>query len=127
MYTANYKTQEKLTKCIEILNKFINNILNSPNEEKYRKIRVENAIFKERVYGVKYADLVLKKSGFKATSLKKSETDAEGVVVESEEDYFIYEGDNLEKLENLKEALSLGEAIVPFLDRGLKVFRYETY
>jgi len=123
LFTANYKTQEKLAKCIEILNKFINNILNTPSEEKYRKIRVENAIFKEKVYGVKYADLVLKKSGFKATAIKKSETNSEGLVIDSEEDYFIYEGDNLEKLENLKEALSLGEPIMPILDRSLKIFR----
>lgn len=126
LFTANYKNQEKLNKCVEILNKFVNNILNSPKEEKYRKIRVENAIFKEKVYAVKYADLVLKNSGFKATSLKKSESNAEGVVVESTEDYFVYEGDNMEKLESLKEALSLGEPIIPTLDRDLKIYRTST-
>jgi hypothetical protein len=115
LFTANYKNQEKLNKCIEILNKFVANILNSPHEEKYRKIRVENAIFKEKVYTVKYADLVLKKSGFKATTLSLNEV---------EEDYFVYEGDCMEKLETLKEALSFGEPIVPTLDRDLKVYRY---
>lgn len=115
LFTANHKNQEKLTKCVEILNKFVANILNSPQEEKYRKIRVENAIFKEKVYSVKYADLVLKKSGFKATTLKLTEVD---------EDYFLYEGDNMDKLESLKEALALGEPIVPTLDRDLKVYRY---
>lgn len=114
LFTANHKNQEKLTKCVEILNKFVANILNSPQEEKYRKIRVENAIFKEKVYSVKYADLVLKKSGFKATTLKLTEVD---------EDYFLYEGDNMDKLESLKEALALGEPIVPTLDRDLKVYR----
>jgi UBX domain-containing protein 6 len=47
--TANYKDGDKLVKCVEILNKFADNILNNPSEEKYRKIRVENAIFKEKV------------------------------------------------------------------------------
>ncbi len=40
LFTANYKNQEKLNKCVEILNKFVDNILNNPDEEKYRKIRV---------------------------------------------------------------------------------------
>ena len=54
LFTANQKS-EKLTKCIETLNKIIDNIINSPNEEKYRKLRVENNVFKEKVFSCKYA------------------------------------------------------------------------
>jgi len=100
----------------------VNNILNSPGEEKFRKIRVENKTFKEKVHNVKYADLLLKKSGFKAVTLKKPpEQGIDGS--ETQEDFFVYEGDNLEKLESLKEALSLAEPIVPYLDRDLKIYR----
>lgn len=37
--------------------------------------------------------------------------------------FFVYEGDNLEKLESLKEAIALGEPIIPFLDRDSKIYR----
>jgi UBX domain-containing protein 6 len=131
LFTANYKNQEKLNKCVEILNKFADNIINKPDEEKYRKIRCENPIFKEKVHMCKYSDLVLKKSGFVARSLKKQPTESLNQSVEIIEDnkedeyeaYFIYEEKNLEKLESLKLALSLGEPIVPELDRDLKCFR----
>ena len=125
LFTANYKNQEKLNKCVEILNKFADNIINKPDEEKYRKIRCENPIFKEKVHMCKFSDLVLKKSGFMARSLLKQPTETLNKSVEIIEDkkedeyeaYFIYEEKTIEKLENLKLALSLGEPIVPELDR----------
>lgn len=115
LFTANYRNQEKLDKCVEILNKFVDNILKFPNEEKYRKIRLENPIFKEKVYSCKYADMVVKQAGFKGVSIKKENEDGEEI-------YFIYEGDKLEKLESLKTALSLAEPILPELDRDIRVF-----
>jgi len=127
LFTANYKNQDKLNKCVEILNKFIDNILNSPGEEKYRKIRLENAIFKEKVYSCKYADMVLKKGGFKATTIKKEESNQDGsVITEVNEAFFVYDGDDLEQLKNLKEALGLGEPIIPTLDRDLRVYKIST-
>ena len=79
----------------------------------------------------KFSDLVLKKSGFMARSLLKQPTETLNKSVEIIEDkkedeyeaYFIYEEKTIEKLENLKLALSLGEPIVPELDRDLKCFR----
>ena len=115
LFTANYKNKEKMDKCVEILNKFADNIINNPNEEKYRKIRVENAIFKEKVYTCKYADLVLKQSGFQARTIKLDD--------DKDDDVFLFEGNDLEKLENLKSALSFGEAVVPELDRNVKVLK----
>jgi UBX domain-containing protein 6 len=128
--TFNYKDSEKLNKCKEILNKFANNILNNPSEEKYRKIRVENQIFKEKVYSCKYADLVLKQAGFKAKHLRKeviplSSNDQEKKEDEFE-DFFVYEGDNLDPLNSLKTFLSLAEPIKPELHRDIKVFRANT-
>jgi len=114
LFTANYKNPDKLNKCVEILNKYIENIMKSPNEEKFRKIKLENAVFKEKVYSCKYADLVLKKSGFKPTTIKTNDVD---------EDFFVYENPDLTNLENLQSALSLGEPIIPELDRDLKIFK----
>lgn len=115
LFTANYKNKEKLDKCVEILNRFADNIINNPTEEKYRKIRLENAIFKEKVYTCKYADLVLKQSGFQTRIIKLEDG--------KDDDVFLFEGDDWEKLENLKSALSLGEAIVPELDRNIQVLK----
>jgi UBX domain-containing protein 6 len=129
LFTANYKNQEKLNKCIEILNKFADNILNKPDEEKYRKVRVENPIFKEKVFLCKYSDLVLKKSGFVGKSLKKQPVQqdlnqsVEVIEPDEYEDYFVYEGNDFDKLTSLKTALSLGEPIIPELDRDVKCFR----
>jgi len=117
LFTAHRKTPDKLKACVEILNKFVQNILGKPDEPKYRKIRVENKIFKEKVYNCKYADLVLKKTGFTAESLSVTDDS------EEKEDFFVYRGEQLDKLESLASALSLAEPIVPEMDRDLKCFR----
>lgn len=117
LFTANYKKQEKLDKCIETLCKYVENILKNPGDEKYRKIRIENAIFKENVYSIKYSDMVLKKAGFKPMSLPKRENENEL------DEHFVYDQEDLRPLEALKEALSLGQPILPELDRNIKIFK----
>ena len=69
--------------------------------------------------------MVLKKGGFKAKSISKFEpTPSEpDIQIETKEDCFVFEQDDLESLEKLKEALSLGEPIVAELYRDIKVFR----
>ena len=128
LFTANHKANggERLHACVETINRFIDNILKAPDETKYHKLRVENAVFKEKVYKCKYADLVLRHGGFSAKSLPAPPTttttgdDNDDVVVF--EDYFVFDGD-LDKLRALKSALSLAEPIVPELDRDLKCYR----
>ena len=117
MFTANQKKQEKLEKCIETLSKYVDNILKSPSDEKFRKIRIENPIFRENVYSVKYSDMVLKKTGFRAMSLPKRENE------EELDEYFVYDQDDVRPLESLKEALALGQPILPELDRNIKIFK----
>ena len=96
------------------MKKYFDNILNSPSEEKFRKIRAENATFKEKVRACKYADLVLKTAGFQLRLVSDGEV---------EEEFFIFEGDDLTSLRQVKEALELAEPIVPQLDRDLKIFQ----
>ena len=122
LFTANHQNKEKLTKCIETMNRFIDNILKNPQEEKYRKLRVENAVFKEKVYSCKYSDLVMRSAGFTPRTVSKAPQEGEQATNETE-DCFIFEGEDLSKLESLKEALSLGEPILPELDRNIQVFR----
>ena len=100
--TANYKNEEQLKKCVELLNKFIENILKAPGEEKYRKIRIENPTIKEKVMSCKFVDMVLTKSGFLKRTQLNTDTDVQ-------DDYFVYESDNFEKLESLKTALKIAE------------------
>jgi UBX domain-containing protein 6 len=119
LFTANKNHHQKVTTCCEIINKFIDNILKAPDEAKYRKIRLENPTFKEKVYSLKYADLVMKKGGFTACRLPTATSTSE--VVE-EEDCFIFEGNNFENLNTLKEALQLAEPILPELYRNIQVF-----
>jgi UBX domain-containing protein 6 len=114
--TANNKNQEKLKKCIELLNKFIENILKSPSEEKFRKIRIENPTIKEKVMSCKFVDTILTKSGF----IKRSELNKD---TNLQEDYFVYESDELHKLERLKTILDISEPVVPQLDRDIKIFK----
>jgi UBX domain-containing protein 6 len=88
-------------------------------------------IYEIKVYSCKYSDLVLKQSGFKAKTVAKEPDvipiSAEGKPIEhvtpTEEDYFIFEGDNLDSLNSLKTYLSLAEPIKPELDRDIRVYR----
>jgi len=100
--TANYKSEEKLKKCLDLLNKFVENILKAPGEEKYRKIRIENPTVKEKLMSCKFVDMVLTKSGFSKKTQLNTDTNVQ-------EDYFVYEGDDLEKLNRLKMVLDIGE------------------
>jgi UBX domain-containing protein 6 len=121
MYTANHKQTEKLNKCKETLGKLVDNILNNPGEEKYRKIRIGNKIFNENVYSIKYSQLLLQHAGFKIKQIP-NESDPG-----TSEDYYVYEtsddSQDLSKLENLKSSLSLAEPVLPELDRDLKIFK----
>lgn len=121
LFTAHHQSKEKLDKCVETINRFVDNILKNPGEEKYRKLRVENAVFKEKVYSCKYSDLVMRAAGFSARAMPKQSPD--GQATNETEDCFVFEGNDLSRLESLKEALSLGEPILPELDRGVKVLR----
>ena len=100
--TANYKSDEKLKKCVELINKFVDNILNAPGEEKFRKIRIENPTVKEKLMSCKFVDMVLTKSGFAKRAQLNADTN-------SQEDYFVYDGDDLEKLNRLKMILEIAE------------------
>lgn len=119
LYTANHKQADKLTKCKETLVKIADNILNNPAEDKYRKIRIENKVFNENVYTLKYAQLLLSNTGFEARQMpvKDEEPDVK-------EDFYVFEKSaDLSKLENLKSALSLSEPVLPELDRDIKIFK----
>lgn len=115
LLTLNYKNDEKLEKCLETLIKIVENILNNRNEEKYRKIRCENAQIKEKLLSCKYCELVLTTVGFKLLKTKKADS-------EEFEDFYVFDHeneDNYTKLNELKDGFKIGKPIKPILDRNI--------
>lgn len=118
LFTANHKQTEKLVKCKETLTRIVDNILNNPREEKFRKIRIENKTFNENVYSCKYSQMLMANAGFKTKQFPKDDGSGDA------DDCFIFEMDeDLSKLENLKSSLAMVEPVLPELDRDIKIFK----
>ena len=50
--------------CVDTLVKYLDNIINNPADEKYRKIRKSNKAFTERVASLEGTDIYLSAVGF---------------------------------------------------------------
>ena len=50
--------------CVDTLVKYLDNIINNPTDEKYRKIRKSNKAFTERVASLEGTDIYLSAVGF---------------------------------------------------------------
>ncbi|KFB43213.1 AGAP006391-PA-like protein [Anopheles sinensis] len=109
IYNCNPK--DKAEVCIETLSKCIENIVNNPNEEKYKKIRMTNRMFCEKIKVCEGALEFLHAAGF-------AEIELDG------EPHLIWSEDNIEpdcSVEVLLEALKASEPIPLELDRNLQV------
>lgn len=109
----NCNTKEKSTACIETLSKYLENIIQHPDEEKYRKIRKSNRIFSEKVQPCEGAIDFLLGAGF-----TEQEIDSEPFLIYSNDND---ETDGIEKLKELLEALHHSEIIPLELDRNIQV------
>jgi UBX domain-containing protein 6 len=109
IYNCNVK--DKAEQCVETLIKYLENIVNHPDEEKYRKIRMSNRIFSEKVKPVEGALEFLTAAGFGELNL-----DGEEFLVWSEEN-----GGTIENLNILLDALQSAETINLELDRNIQV------
>ncbi|KAG8179717.1 hypothetical protein JTE90_006622 [Oedothorax gibbosus] len=112
IHTVN-ENKEKVRIGIETLARYLTNILDNPTEDKYRKIRINNKVFQERIINLEGAFDFLKAAGFNRQ-------------LDGEEEYFVFEETLLEDIDNLqmlKEALLSAEPILPTLDRNLKVLK----
>jgi UBX domain-containing protein 6 len=119
LFTVNYKNDEKLQKFLETFGKIIDNIVANPSEEKYRKIRCENAQIKEKILSLKYSELVLTVGGFKLLKVKKEGTN-------ENEDFYVFDHEdakNYEKLFEIKESFKIVQPIKPALDRNIRLMR----
>jgi len=109
----------KAQSCVEILNKYLDNIIKHPSEEKYQKIRLNNKVFQEKVKGIKgVKELLTMAIGFVQVKLPGHEKEAE------EDFYVLSEGLAIqtERLEVIKDYLNEAEALLPILDRNIKVY-----
>lgn len=108
----NCNTKDKATACIDTLKKYLENIIQHPDEEKYRKIRMSNRVFSEKVQPVEGALDFLIGAGFLETNIDN-------------EPFLIYSDDNttggIDALAELLEALSHSEVIPLELDRSIQV------
>lgn len=107
----NCNTKDKIEPCVETLIRYVENIINHPDEEKYRKIRMSNRIFTEKVEAVAGAFDFLFAIGFTEQTI-------------DDEKFLIFSLDvqeNLEQMNTLLEALKCSEPIPLVLDRNLQV------
>lgn len=104
----NCNVKDKAEACTETLSKYIENVVNNPDDEKYRKIRLTNRIFCERVRGVEGGYEFLIGAGFVEQTI-------------DEEAYLIYSSDEIDQLPELLDALRNAERIALDLDRNVQV------
>uniref|UniRef100_A0A1Q3FFG3 Putative ubiquitin regulatory protein n=1 Tax=Culex tarsalis TaxID=7177 RepID=A0A1Q3FFG3_CULTA len=109
IYNCNPK--EKVDACVETLIKVLENIVNHPAEEKYKKIRMTNRMFCDKIKVCEGALELLHSAGFSEITL-------------DDEPYLIWSEENLETettLESLIDALKCSEPFHLELDRNIQV------
>lgn len=120
IHTLN-RDRSAVENCIHVLGKYLQNIIDHQDEEKYRKIRKTNKVFSEKVgclAGV--PEFLLKGVGFHLETLPfaiNGET--------SDHDFYVLDenlGKDQEQLVAAKQMLMDAEPLEISLDRNLKVF-----
>lgn len=107
----NCNTKEKAEDCANTLSKYIENLINHPDEEKYCKIRMTNRIFCDKVRYVEGALDFLQGAGFREQEIDN-------------EPFLLWSKDHLEpdvELPVLLDALQNAEPIQLELDRNIQV------
>ncbi|KAL1022961.1 hypothetical protein UPYG_G00034740 [Umbra pygmaea] len=118
IHTFN-KDKEKVKAAVHIISKYIENICENPTEEKYRKIKLSNKVFQEKVKPVEGSREFLEAVGFQSIML-----DVDGQE-ETEEFLVLLEHDPeaLELMKERRDRLQRGEPVRAQLDRQPQAFR----
>ena len=87
------KRPEEYRTAFQILNKLINNIINNPNEQKFRGIKKSNLAIKEKLLNIPEIVDVLNILGYEEGTGEKS-------------DFYLYEGNRFESLKECSELLN---------------------
>lgn len=115
IHTLN-KDKEKVKICVETLVKYLENIIKNPSEEKYRKIRLSNKVFNERVSQLSGTEEFLQACGFQLIKLPVEDHEEQFYVMAEET------ANDTERLTGVKDILLAAEPIHYQLDRALKVY-----
>ncbi|XP_019936439.1 UBX domain-containing protein 6 [Paralichthys olivaceus] len=113
------KDKEKVKVAVDIISKYVDNICKCPTEEKYRKIKLSNKVFQEKVRSLEGTREFLEALGFTSVMLP-----VEGQ--EEEEEFLVLPEQSPEALELMKERrdrLQRGEPVRAQLDRQPQAFR----
>lgn len=107
--------RSKVEECIKLLVTYAENIIRNRDEEKYRKVRLANKTFMEKVLPIKGAIEFLEAIGFVKQKLMHQD---------QEEDFFVFPEDcldNLASVQSTVDDLQSAERIQLVLDRNVQV------
>ncbi|KAK9297217.1 hypothetical protein QLX08_008958 [Tetragonisca angustula] len=106
--------KERIDTCVDTLGKYLENIINNPEEEKYKKIRMQNRVFQDKVIPIEGALEFLNAAGFCQKKLMNND---------KEEDFLVWNANNcnIDDLITLLEALKTAQPIPLELDRNLQI------
>ncbi|RLV86192.1 hypothetical protein DV515_00015950 [Chloebia gouldiae] len=131
IHTFN-KDREKVRVCVETMAKYLDNIYLHPEEEKYRKIKLQNKVFQERISCLEGTHKFFQAVGFEAKTLpvpgqgKDSASRHPCGFAETTEEFYVLQEEVLSRLEELKERkeqLLSSEPVRAQLHRQLAVFQ----
>uniref|UniRef100_A0A8C6ZIE2 UBX domain-containing protein 6 n=1 Tax=Nothoprocta perdicaria TaxID=30464 RepID=A0A8C6ZIE2_NOTPE len=115
IHTFN-KDRERVRAGVETMARYLDNIYVHPEEEKYRKIKLQNKVFQERISCLEGTHKFFQAVGFETKVL----------AVPEQEEYYVLKEEMLTRLEDLKdykEQLLSSEPVRAQLDRQLSVFK----
>uniref|UniRef100_A0A8C6ZKH3 UBX domain-containing protein 6 n=1 Tax=Nothoprocta perdicaria TaxID=30464 RepID=A0A8C6ZKH3_NOTPE len=118
IHTFN-KDRERVRAGVETMARYLDNIYVHPEEEKYRKIKLQNKVFQERISCLEGTHKFFQAVGFETKVLAVPEQ-------ETTEEYYVLKEEMLTRLEDLKdykEQLLSSEPVRAQLDRQLSVFK----
>uniref|UniRef100_A0A146MC62 UBX domain-containing protein 6 n=1 Tax=Lygus hesperus TaxID=30085 RepID=A0A146MC62_LYGHE len=116
IHTLN-KNRDEVSQCVETLCTYLTNIIHNPDEEKYKKIRLSNKVFQEKVAKIEGSMHFLEAAGFEKRRLPFKEDEEDFLV-------FVNEVDD-DHLEMLIDSLRSADAVPLELDRNVQVMMPE--
>ncbi|NXE97723.1 UBXN6 protein, partial [Menura novaehollandiae] len=124
IHTFN-KDREKVRVGVETVAKYLDNIYLHPEEEKYRKIKLQNKVFQERISCLEGTHRFFQAVGFETKTLPVP-GQGKNQGVDTTEEYYVLKEEMLSRLEELKdckEQLLSSEPVRARLHRQLTLFQ----
>lgn len=117
IYTLN-KDQAKVKVGVQTITKYLDNIIGSPNEERYRSIRFSNKVFQERIISLQGSLEFFDAVGFEKKMLPLPGQDVK-------DEFYVLSSEAVKSLNNLqmyRDSLLNGQPIRATLERQPRIF-----